>query len=238
MRPLATLKPMLPPGSLAGVLDHTLLAPGASPRAVEQLCAEAREHGFHAVCVQGVHVARCASLLVGSPVVVASVVGFPLGGQAPRVKEFEAACALEDGARELDVVVQLGHLLAGDERTVVNDLAGVTARAHAGGALVKAILETGLLTPTQLTRACELAREAGVDLVKTSTGFGPRGASIEDVRRMRAALGGRLGIKASGGIRTHEFACELLAAGATRLGTSASLAILRPTLPGERSAGT
>lgn len=223
---------MLSPSALAATLDHTLLAPGATPEAIERLCAEARANDFHAVCVQGVHVARATRALTGSKVVVASVVGFPLGGAATRVKVHEAACALEDGAREIDVVVQLGHLLAGDERFVVDDLAAVAARVHASGALVKAILETGLLTPEALTRACTLAAEAGADFVKTSTGFGPRGASLEDVRGMQAAVGGRLGIKASGGIRTREFACELLAAGATRLGTSASLAILRPASPG------
>lgn len=226
---------MTSPAVLAAAIDHTLLAPGATPAAIERLCEEARAHGFHAVCVQGVHVARCARALQGSPVRVASVVGFPLGGSATRAKAHEATCALEDGAHELDVVVQLGHLLAGDERLVVEDLAAVVARARSGGALVKAILETGLLTPAQLTRACQLAREAGADFVKTSTGFGPRGASLEDLQNMRAAVGGQLGLKASGGIRTHAFACALLAAGATRLGTSASLAILRPASPGEES---
>jgi len=221
--------------TLASSIDHTLLAPGATAAAIERLCSEAREHAFHAVCVQGVHVPRCARTLMGSAVKVASVVGFPLGGNAPRAKAHEAACALEDGAHELDVVIQLGALLAGEERSVVEDLEGVVARARAQGALVKAILETGLLTPAQLTRACHLAREAGADFVKTSTGFGPRGASVEDIRRMQAAVGGRLGIKASGGVRTHEFACELLGAGATRLGTSASLAILRPASPGEQA---
>jgi len=225
---------MTSPDALAAAIDHTLLAPGASPAAIERLCDEARQHGFHAVCVQGVHVARGARLLQGCAVRVASVVGFPLGGSATRVKVHEAACALEDGARELDVVVQLGHLLAGDERFVVTDLAAVVQEARSAGALVKAILETGLLTQEQLTRACLLAREAGADFVKTSTGFGPRGASLEDVACMRAAVGGELGIKASGGIRTHAFACALLAAGATRLGTSASLAILRPASPGEQ----
>jgi len=221
--------------ALSAAIDHTLLAPGATPAAIERLCAEAAHEGFHAVCVQGVHVARCATLLVGTPVLVASVVGFPLGGSATRVKAHEAACALEDGARELDVVVQLGALLAGDEHEVVSDLAAVTAVARPAGALVKAILETGLLTPALLARACALAQEAGADLVKTSTGFGPRGASLEDIQVMHAAVGGRLGIKASGGIRTREFALALLAAGATRLGTSASLAILRPATPGEQA---
>jgi len=225
---------MTSPEALAAAIDHTLLSPGATPAAIERLCEEARGNRFHAVCVQGVHVARCARALLGSSVRVAGVVGFPLGGSATRVKVHEAACALEDGARELDVVVQLGHLLAGDERFVVADLAAVVQEARSVGALVKAILETGLLTQEQLTRACLLAREAGVDFVKTSTGFGPRGASLEDVACMRAAVGGELGIKASGGIRTHAFACALLAAGATRLGTSASLAILRPASPGEQ----
>ena len=219
---------------LAARLDHTLLAAGATGAAIERLCDEARQHGFHAVCVNGVHVARCVARLRGSTVRVASVVGFPLGAGSLRARLAEADCALVDGAVELDLVLQIGALLAGDEGFVLEDLAALVRRARTSGALVKVILETGLLTPAQITRACQLAEEAGAAFVKTSTGFGPRGASLEDVQRMRAAVGERLGIKASGGIRTHEFACQLLAAGATRLGTSASLAILRPSLSGER----
>lgn len=226
------------PDELAARIDHTLLAAGTTPAAIDRLCGEAREHRFFAVCVNGVHVRRCRSNLAGSAVRVASVVGFPLGATSSAAKAHEADCAIQDGAVELDLVIQIGALLAGEERLVVEDVAGVVARAQAAGARVKAILETGLLTPEQVTRACQLAAEAGADFVKTSTGFGPRGAALEDIRLMKAAVGTRLGIKASGGIRTRAFALELLAAGATRLGTSASVAILRPESPGKRSAST
>lgn len=221
---------------LAARIDHTLLTAGATPAAIDRLCEEAREHHLFAVCVNGVHVRRCVAALAGSAVRVACVVGFPLGASSPRAKALEAECALQDGAVELDLVIQIGALLAGDERLVREDIAGVVAHARPAGARVKAILETGLLSPEQVTHACLLAVEAGADFVKTSTGFGPRGASLEDIRRMKAAVGQRLGIKASGGIRTRAFALELLAAGATRLGTSASLAILRPDTPGTGSA--
>jgi deoxyribose-phosphate aldolase len=213
---------------LAAQIDHTLLAAGATPAAIERLCAEARQHRFFAVCVNGVHVGRCVRELTDSEVRVASVIGFPLGANSPLAKVREADCALQDGAVELDLVMQIGALLAGDERLVLEDIGGVVARARSARARVKVILETGLLSPEQLTRACLLAAEAGADFVKTSTGYGPRGASLEDVRRMKATVGQCLGIKASGGIRTREFALELLAAGATRLGSSASLGILRP----------
>lgn len=212
---------------LAHVIDHTLLAPGATPADVERLCAEARTHGFASVCVNGVHVARCTVALAGSPVVVGSVVGFPLGACEPRTKVHAAQLALERGARELDMVLQLGALRAGDEALVERDVAGVVAAARSAGALVKVILETGLLTPAEVVLGCRLAESAGADFVKTSTGFGPRGASLEDVRLMRASVGPGVRVKASGGIRTLAFARELLAAGAARLGTSASLALVR-----------
>jgi len=223
----------LSPAELAARIDHTLLAATATTAAIEGLCAEAREHGLFAVCVNGVHVARCRARLAGSPVRVASVIGFPLGANATAAKLHEAGCALEDGAVELDLVLQIGALLEGDEMRVAQELAAVVALARPARALVKTILETGHLSSAQITRACRLAEEAGADLVKTSTGFGPRGASLEDVRLMHAAVGGRLGIKAAGGIRTRALALELLAAGATRLGSSASLAILRPESPEE-----
>jgi deoxyribose-phosphate aldolase len=225
----------LSPSEIARRIDHTLLAASATPKAIEGLCDEALTHGFFAVCVNGAHVARCATRLAGTATRVASVVGFPLGAQAARVKLREEECALEDGAVEIDFVLQIGALLAGEERVVVEELKPVVQLAHGAKALVKVILETGLLTSNQITRACHLAAEAGADFVKTSTGFGPRGASLDDLRLMHAAVGGRLGLKASGGIRTHEFALELLAAGATRLGTSASVAILRPVPPHARS---
>lgn len=219
--------PVKSASELAPFIDHTLLAPGATPADVERLCAEARAHGFASVCVNGVHVARCAAELAGSPAAVGSVVGFPLGACEPRAKVHAARLALEQGARELDMVLQIGALRARDEALVEHDVAGVVAAARAAGALVKVILETGLLTPDEIVLGCRLAESAGADFVKTSTGFGPRGASLEDVRLMRASVGPRVRVKASGGIRTLAFARELLAAGAARLGTSASVALVR-----------
>ncbi len=214
------------PAALARVIDHTLLAPDATPEAIERLCAEAARHGFAAVCVNGVHVARCAAALAGTGVAVCSVVGFPLGANAPRVKVFEARAALEDGARELDMVLDLGALQARDDAAVERDVAGVVAEARAAGALVKAILETGALDDDRKVRACRLAVAAGADFVKTSTGFGARGASVEDVALLRRTVGPSIGIKAAGGVRTAAFARALLAAGATRIGSSASLALV------------
>lgn len=212
---------------LAQALDHTQLAPGATPADIERLCAEARAHGFASVCVNGVHVARCAAWLAGSSVAVGTVLGFPLGACEPRAKAHAARLALELGARELDMVLQLGLLRAGEHALVQRDIEGVVAAAREAGALVKVILETGLLTPAELATGCRLAEAAGADFVKTSTGFGPRGASLEDVRLMSANVGPRVRIKASGGIRTLAFARELLAAGAARLGTSASVALVQ-----------
>lgn len=211
---------------LAAVIDHTLLAPGATVAEVERLCEEAREHGFATVCVNGAHVRRCVARLEGSRVGVCAVVGFPLGANHPLVKALEARRALEDGAREIDMVLQIGALRAGAHDAVASDIEGVVAAAGPARALVKVILETGLLTPAEVSTGCRLAESAGADFVKTSTGFGPRGATREDVELMRASVSARIGVKASGGVRTARFARELLAAGATRLGASASLAIL------------
>ncbi len=211
----------------AAVLDHTLLAPEATPEDILRLCAEAREHGFAAVCVNGSHVLRAVQRLDGSPVRVCAVVGFPLGAGDPRAKGHEARLALESGARELDMVLQVGALRAGEHAFVVQDIEAVVTVARSGRALVKVILETGLLTREQIVSACRLTEEAGADFVKTSTGFGPRGASREDVELLRSCVGSRLGIKAAGGIRTASFARELLEAGATRLGASASVALVR-----------
>ena len=214
---------------LAAAIDHTLLVPDATVAAIERLCDEAREQRFAAVCVNGVHVRRCAERLAGSGVAVCSVVAFPLGACVPRVKAFEARAALEDGARELDMVLDLGALKAGDDGLVRDGIALVVAEARAPcfhGALVKVILETALLTHDEKLRACRLAEGAGADFVKTSTGFGPGGATVEDVALLRSSVGARIGVKAAGGIRTASFARELLRAGATRLGCSQSLAVI------------
>jgi deoxyribose-phosphate aldolase len=221
------MTPVADTGALAAALEHTRLAATTTSAEIEVLCAEARLHGFAAVCVHGVHVARCRELLRASAVRVVTVIGFPLGADAPRAKRAAAAVALDDGAQELDMVLQIGALRGGDEALAARDVEGVVEVARPAGALVKLILETGLLTRAEVRRACALAEASGADFVKTSTGFGPRGASREDVEWLRECVGTRLGIKAAGGIRTASFARALLAAGATRLGSSASVAIVR-----------
>ena len=214
------------PTDLARYIDHTLLAADAGARQIDALCDEARVHGFAAVCVHGCWVARCAERLADSPVVVCSVVAFPLGAMAPAAKVAEAAGCVADGAREVDVVLNLGALRSGDHALVRADLTGVAEVCHAGGALLKVILETALLTREEQVLACQLALEAGSDYVKTSTGFGPGGASVEDVALLRACVGPDWGVKASGGIRDAVQAWAMIAAGATRLGTSASVAMV------------
>lgn len=214
------------PTDLARYIDHTLLAADAGARQIDALCDEARVHGFAAVCVHGCWVARCAARLADSPVVVCSVVAFPLGAMASAAKAAEAAGCVADGAREVDVVLNLGALRSGEQDLVRADLTGVAEVCHAGGALLKVILETALLTREEKVLACQLALEAGADYVKTSTGFGPGGASVEDVALLRACVGPDWGVKASGGIRDAVQAWALIAAGATRLGTSASGAIV------------
>jgi deoxyribose-phosphate aldolase len=211
---------------LAAVLDHTLLDPAATPDRVDRLCDEAREHAFAAVCVNGVYVPRCSGRLVGSGVAVCAVIGFPLGAGATEAKAAEARIALEDGATELDMVLQVGAFRSGDREACRQDIEAVVDVARPREATVKVILETGLLTPDEIPAAARLCVTAGADYVKTSTGFGPRGASVEDVRLMRAAVGPEVGVKAAGGIRTRAFALQLLEAGATRLGCSASVAIV------------
>lgn len=209
---------------LGDFLDHTLLRPDATLADIEQLCAEAREHRLGAVCVNSVWVAEAAGLLRGSQVTLASVVGFPLGAVPSTVKAAEAALAVEQGAREVDVVVPLGALRAGRWDEVERDVAAVVAAA--GGAVVKAIVESALLSPMALVKACLAVRDGGAHYVKTSTGFhSAGGATAETVAIMRMAVGDSMGVKASGGIRDGATALAMLAAGATRLGTSAGVAM-------------
>jgi deoxyribose-phosphate aldolase len=220
-------------GGLAGYIDHTLLRPDATVEEIDQLCAEALAHGFASVCVNGCWVARCAEILAGSRTIVCAVVGFPLGACAPEVKAYEARRAIEDGACEIDMVVNVGALRSGDDEYVRRDVAGVADVCHRLGAKLKVILETALLDDAQKVRGCELARAAGADYVKTSTGFSKGGATVADVALMRRTVGPAIGVKAAGGVRTAEDAHALIAAGATRLGASASVAILK----GERASG-
>jgi deoxyribose-phosphate aldolase len=211
---------------IAKMIDHTLLAPGATRDEVRRLCAEAVEHGFGTVCVNGVWVAEATRALEGSEVRVCAVVGFPLGASAARVKRFEAQRAMEDGAVEIDMVLDLGALKSGDDARARDDVRSVADVVHARGGLLKVIVETGLLDEDEKVRACRLAVEAGADFVKTSTGFGPGGATVDDVALMRRTVAPDVGVKASGGIRSFEDAIALVAAGATRLGTSRGVSIV------------
>jgi deoxyribose-phosphate aldolase len=213
-------------GPLASLIDHTLLRPDAVAAEIDRLCAEALEQRFAAVCVNGCWVRRAAERLTGSRVAVCAVVGFPLGAMAIEAKLCEARRALEDGARELDVVQNIGALKSGEDALVESELAALAELCHRGGAKLKVILETALLTDAEKLRACAIAKRAGADFVKTSTGFASGGATLHDVALMRRAVGPQMGIKASGGVRDAAFARALVAAGATRLGCSASLALV------------
>jgi deoxyribose-phosphate aldolase len=212
--------------SVARVIDHTLLRPEATRPQVENLCTEAARCGFAAVCVGPAYVALAAHLLRSTPVKVDTTVGFPLGAVPTTVKRFEAAEALRLGAEELDMVLNIGALKSGDGAAVEADIRGVVQIAHAAGVMVKVILETALLTREEKVLACELSLAAAADFVKTSTGFGGGGATIEDVALMRGVVGQRAGVKASGGIRTAADVQAMLAAGANRIGTSNGLRIL------------
>jgi len=209
------------------MIDHTLLKPEATEEQIRRLCAEAREYNFAAVCVNPTWVRLCAEELSDSPVKVCSVIGFPLGATTPEVKAYEAEQVIADGAQEVDMVINIGALKSKDYQLVERDIAAVVQVAHAHDAIVKVIIETGLLTEEEKIKACELAKAAGADYVKTSTGFGPGGATVDDVRLMRRVVGPEMGVKAAGGIRTAEVAREMIAAGATRLGASAGVKIVR-----------
>jgi deoxyribose-phosphate aldolase len=211
---------------LASMIDHTLLKPEATAAQVEQLCDEARRFSFASVCVNPTHVKLCARLLRGSPVRVCTVVGFPLGANLPEVKVFETQQAIHDGATEIDMVINVGALKDRNIELVARDIAAIVNAAHALNALVKVILEVALLTDEEKVTACRLAKEAGADYVKTSTGFGPGGATAPDVALMRQTVGPEMGVKAAGGIRTLADAQKMMAAGATRIGASASVKIM------------
>ncbi len=215
---------------LARLIDHTLLRPDATRAEIDRLCAEAREFGFATVCVNPVRVAQCASALEGSGVGVCCVIGFPFGASLPAIKAAEAAQAIADGAREIDMVVLLGALKDGDTDAVRADIAAV--RAATRGFVLKVIIETAMLDDHLKVLACEIAVGAGADFVKTSTGWGGGGATLHDVALMRRTVGGSAGVKASGGIRDRATAEAMVAAGATRLGVSASVAIVGNDLAG------
>ncbi len=215
------------PADIAKLIDHTLLKPEATRDQIAQLCREAREYGFAAVCVNPCYVGLAAELLRGSPVKVCSVVGFPLGATLPEVKAYEARRAIEEGAAEVDMVLNIGALKSGDLELVRQDIAAVVDVCHAKGALCKVIIEAALLSDEEKVLACQLAKAAGADYVKTSTGFGPGGATVHDVALMRRTVGPEMGVKAAGGIRSYEAAKAMLEAGATRIGASAGVKIVR-----------
>lgn len=211
---------------LASLIDHTLLKPDAPRSEVEQLCREAAQFCFASVCVNPNWVALCREMLRGSGVKVCTVIGFPLGAHLPDVKSYEARRAVEQGAEEVDMVINIGALKSKDYALVEQDIHGVV-QAAGKGVVVKVILETTLLTHDEKIMGCSLSKAAGADYVKTSTGFAGGGATVEDVQLMRETVGPEMGVKASGGVRTRDDAEKMVAAGATRLGASAGVKIIR-----------
>jgi deoxyribose-phosphate aldolase len=213
---------------IAGMIDHTLLKPDATLGQIKQLCSEAREQHFAAVCVNPFYIPQVHTLLKGSGVKTCSVIGFPLGAISSSDKVSEARTVLSGGAEEVDMVISIGALKDGNDGLVREDISSVAAVCHSHGAILKVILETGILTREEKERACRLCIEAQADFVKTSTGFGFGGATVEDLSLMSAAVkDAGLGVKASGGIRSYADACAMIEAGATRIGASAGIAIVQ-----------
>lgn len=212
--------------AIARCIDHTLLKPEATAADIRRVCEEARKYAFASVCVNPYWVPLVAAELAGSPVRVCSVVGFPLGANTTALKVAETEAAIRTGAQEIDMVLNIGELRSGNRDAVRQDIQAVVDAAHRNGAIVKVILETALLDDDQKALACTLAKLAGAEFVKTSTGFGPGGATEHDVALIRKIVGPEMGVKASGGIRTLEDAKKMLAAGATRIGASASVKIV------------
>ncbi|MFQ5342551.1 MAG: deoxyribose-phosphate aldolase [Anaerolineae bacterium] len=214
------------PADLARYIDHTALKPETTPAQIDKLCEEAVQFSFAAVCVNPTWIRRAAGNLRGTGVGIASVVGFPLGANVAQIKATEARRALRDGANELDMVINIGALKGGQYDVVRDDIAKVADASREVGAICKVIIEAALLTDEEKVIACRLAQDAKADYVKTSTGFGPSGATVFDVALMREAVGPKMGVKAAGGIRTAEEAAQMIAAGATRIGASASVQIV------------
>lgn len=223
--------------AIVGLIDQTLLKPEVTAAQVDALCDDARAFRFAAVSVNTSFVRQAARKLQGSGVCVCSVAGFPLGASQPIVKALEAQVAIDDGAGEIDMVMAIGRLIAGDYAAVAEDLLCLTRLAHARGALVKLVFETFLLNLEQKVAACLLAMHSGIDFVKTSTGFAGGGATVEDVSLMRSVVGNRVGVKAAGGIRSPDDARRMLAAGANRLGTSSGVTIARQIAEGRAHGG-
>jgi deoxyribose-phosphate aldolase len=212
---------------VSGMIDHTLLKPDAARKEIETLCREAAEYSFASVCVNPTWVATCARMLRDTSVKVCSVVGFPLGATTPDTKHYETRRVIFDGAREVDMVINVGALKSGDLRLVERDIEAVTLPCREAGALSKVIIEAALLTDEEKITACTLAKAAAADFVKTSTGFGPGGATAADVALMRRVVGDEMGVKAAGGVRDLEGLKAMVAAGATRIGASAGVRIVQ-----------
>jgi deoxyribose-phosphate aldolase len=215
------------PGDVAALIDHTLLKPDASRRDIETLCREAADLGFATVCINPYWVRTAARLLQGSRSAVCTVVGFPLGATTPDVKHYETRRAIFDGAAEIDMVINIGALKSGDVQTVERDIEAVTSACRDAGVLSKVIIEAAYLTEGEKVTACTLSKAAGADFVKTSTGFGPGGATAEDVALMRRVVGAEMGVKAAGGVRDFAGLEAMVAAGATRIGASAGVRIVQ-----------
>jgi deoxyribose-phosphate aldolase len=235
MRVSAALGVGLVPADLAKLIDHTLLKPEATRDEVVKLCEEARKHRFASVCVNTTWVPLCKAMLAGTDVMVCAVVGFPLGAMTPSAKAYEAREAMRQGAKEIDMVINIGALKSRDYETVFEDICRVVKSAAPAG--VKVILETSALDTEQKIIGCALAKLAGAAFVKTSTGFGKGGATVEDVALMRRIVGPDIGVKASGGVRTTDDALKMAQAGANRIGASASVAIITGT-PGATANAT
>lgn len=209
---------------VAKLIDHTLLFPQARPHDIVKLCEQAHQHNFYSVCLNPCHVTLAKELLILTDVKICTVVGFPLGANETQVKAFEAQCARDQGADEIDMVLNIGALKEGNLTLVQSDIAAVVEAAKGG--LVKVILETCLLSPDEIIMACKLSKEVGAHFVKTSTGMSSRGALVEDIKLMRETVGPQLGVKASGGIRSLEALLAMVNAGASRIGTSSGVSIL------------
>ena len=217
---------------VARYIDHTLLKADATRDEILKICEEGARYGFASVCINPIWVREAACALRGSGVKVCTVIGFPLGANAPDTKSFEARRAIFDGASELDMVINVGALKSGDSDLVLRDVAGVVEVAHEVGYICKVIIETALLTDDEKVRACRLAKEAGADFVKTSTGFSKGGATVADIALMRRVVGGEMGVKASGGVKDLKQAQEMIQAGATRIGASVGVKIVQEAAGG------
>lgn len=220
--------------NMAKYIDHTILNADATEKDIQRICIEAKEYNFKTVCINPGWVDYAAHLLKGTDVGITTVIGFPLGANTSEIKAAEAKQAVEKGVSDVDMVINIGALKNEDYPTVLNDIKAVV-NAVDGKAIVKVIIETSLLNKTEKIRACELAKQAGADFVKTSTGFSTGGATIDDVKLMRATVGPKMGVKASGGVRSYEDAVAMIEAGATRIGASSGIAIVQGVVDASNS---